>query len=278
MELGKFGVWTSYRAIGEENAGEAAKLVEELGLGTFWLGGSPKVPQTRPLLEATADLVVATGILNVWANEPAPVAVEYDEVAAEFPDRLFLGIGIGHPEATSDYARPLKSMREFLDGIDAADVPVPREDRCLAALGPKMLDLSRERSRGAHTYFVPAAHTHAARERLGQGPLIATELACVLDADADRARDTARGYAKLYLGLSNYTNNLLRFGFTETDIADGGSDRLIDAVVPHGSAEEIVAVAQAHFEAGADHVCFQPVGISGIPREQWSALAAACHH
>jgi probable F420-dependent oxidoreductase len=277
VELGKFGVWTSYFAIGEENAGEAAKLVEGLGFGTFWLGGSPKVAATRPLLEASDGLVVATGILNVWANEPAPVASQYDEMAAEFPDRLFLGIGIGHPEATSDYTRPLKSMREFLDGIDAAEVPVPREDRCLAALGPKMLELSAARSRGAHTYFVPVEHTRAAREQLGQGPLIATELACVVDTDAERAREAARGYAKLYLGLRNYTNNLLRFGFTESDFADGGSDRLIDAVVPHGSAEEIAAVAQAHFDAGADHVCFQPVGVKGIPGEQWSALAAACH-
>lgn len=277
MELGKFGVWTSYRAIGEENAGEAAKLVENLGLATFWLGGSPKVPQTRPLLEGSGELVVATGILNVWANEPAAVASEYDEMAAEFPDRLFLGIGIGHPEATSDYTRPLTSMREFLDGIDAAEVPVPREDRCLAALQPKMLELSATRSRGAHTYFVPVEHTRAAREQLGRGPLIATELACVVDTDTERAREAARGYAKLYLGLRNYTNNLLRFGFTEGDIADGGSDRLIDAVIPHGSAEEIAAVARAHFDAGADHVCFQPVGVRGIPREQWSALAAACH-
>ncbi len=181
MELGKFGVWTSYRAIGEENAGEAAKLVEDLGLGTFWLGGSPKVRQTRPLLEGSGELVVATGILNVWANEPAAVASEYDEMAAEFPDRLFLGIGIGHPEATSDYTRPLKSMREFLDGIDAAEVPVPREDRCLAALQPKMLELSATRSRGAHTYFVPVEHTRAAREQLGRRA-----------ADRDRARVRGR--------------------------------------------------------------------------------------
>ncbi len=277
MEVGKFGVWTSLYAIGEENAREAAKVVEDLGFGTFWLGGSPKVRQTRPLLEGSGELVVATGILNVWANEPTLVAAEYDEMAGEFPDRLFLGIGIGHPEATSDYTRPLKSMREFLDGIDAAEVPVRPVDRCLAALGPKMLELSARRSRGAHTYFVPVEHTRAAREQLGPEAMIAPELACVVDTDAERAREAARGYAKLYLGLRNYTSNLLRFGFTESDFADGGSDRLIDAIVPHGSAEEIAAVAQAHFDAGADHVCFQPVGVRGIPREQWRALSAACH-
>jgi probable F420-dependent oxidoreductase len=145
----------------------------------------------------------------------------------------------------------------------------------MAALRPKMLELSAERSRGAHTYFVPVAHTRAARERLGDGPLLAPELACVVDSDAQTARAAARQYAKLYLGLRNYTSNLLEFGFSEQDIADGGSDRLIDAVVPHGTAEEIAAVVRAHFDAGADHVCLQPVGVSGIPRDQWTALAGA---
>jgi probable F420-dependent oxidoreductase len=277
MELGRYGVWTSIRAIGEENMGEAAKLAEDLGFGTFWLGGSPKVPQTRPLLAATGRLAVATGIVNVWANEPAEVAAQHAELTAEFPDRFLLGIGIGHPEATSEYNRPLKSTREFLDGLDAAEQPVTRSERCLAALRPKMLKLSAERSLGAHTYFVPVEHTRAVREQFGEGVLIATELACVVETDQDRAREAARKYAKLYLGLRNYTSNLLRFGFSEADIGEGGSDRLIDAVVPHGTAEEIITVARAHLDAGADHVCFQPVGGTGIPREAWSALAAACH-
>jgi probable F420-dependent oxidoreductase len=277
MELGTFGVWTTYHAIGEDNAGEAAKLVEDLGFGTFWLGGSPPVKATRPLLEAADSLTVATGIVNVWASDPATSAAEYGELAGEYSDRLLVGIGIGHPEATSDYEHPLKSMREFLDGLDAADTPIPNDRRCLAALAPKMLELAVQRSRGTHTYFVPVEHTRHVRERFGPEPLIATELACVLDTDTDRARETARKYAKLYLGLKNYTSNLLRHGFDETDIADGGSDRLIDAIVPHGSAEEIAAVAQAHLDAGADHVCLQPIAGSGIPREQWKALAAACH-
>jgi probable F420-dependent oxidoreductase len=277
MELGRYGVWTSIRGLGDADAGEAAKLAEDLGFGTFWLGGSPKVPETRPLLAATGRLAVATGILNVWANEPAEVAARHAELTAEFPDRFLLGIGIGHPEATSEYERPLKSMRAVLDGLDAAEPPVARSERCLAALRPKMLELSAERSLGAHTYFVPIEHTRAVRDLFGEGALIATELACVVDTDEDRAREAARKYAKLYLGLHNYTSNLLRFGFGEEDIGDGGSDRLIDAVVPHGTAEEIIAVARAHLDAGADHVCFQPVGGTGIPREAWSALAAACH-
>lgn len=275
MQLGEFGVWTTYRAIGEENAGAAARLVEELGFGTFWLGGSPQVSALRPLLEASERIVVATGILNVWRSEPQRVASEFDRLRREFPDRVLVGIGIGHPEVTSRYTKPLSSMRAFLGGLDAASPPLPSDRRCLAALRPKMLELSAERSLGAHTYFVPVEHTRRARERLGDGPLLAPELACVIDEDVSSAREKARAYAKLYLGLGNYTSNLLESGFTEQDIAAGGSDRLIDGVVPHGTASQIAEAARRHRSAGADHVCLQPVGGRGIPRDDLSALASA---
>jgi probable F420-dependent oxidoreductase len=275
IELGQFGLWTSYRAIGEENAGEAAKLAERLGYGTFWLGGSPNPAQVTPLLAATERLTAATGIVNIWQIEPHMVAAERAQLQADYPDRFLLGIGIGHPEATSDYKHPLTAMRTFLDGLDSAQRPVPPDARCLAALGPKMLDLSRDRSCGTHPYFVAPEHTRFARERVGPDKLVAPEMACVLDTDVERARLTARGYAKVYLGLSNYTNNLLRFGFTEADLADGGSDRLIDAIIPHGSADEIAAAAREHLDAGADHVCLQTVGVRGVPVEQWTALASA---
>jgi probable F420-dependent oxidoreductase len=275
MQLGEFGVWTTYRAIGEENAGAAAKLVEDLGFGTFWLGGSPQLPALRPLLEATERIMVATGILNVWASEPERVASDFAELEARFPGRVLLGIGIGHPEATSQYTKPLAAMRSCLDGLDTAPAPVPRNRRCLAALGPKMLELSAERALGAHTYFVPVDHTQAARELLGQTPVIAPELACVLDDDVESARAKARAYAALYLGLRNYTNNLRGHGFGEQDIAGGGSDRLIDAIVPHGGADAIAAAARRHMSAGADHVCLQAAGVAGIPRAEWTALASA---
>jgi probable F420-dependent oxidoreductase len=275
IELGHFGLWTSLHAIGEENAGAAAQLAERLGYGTFWLGGSPNPARVTPLLAATERLVAATGIANVWQSEAHTVAAERAQLEADFPERFLLGIGIGHPEATSDYKHPLKAMRAFLDGLDNAQRPVPPEGRVLAALGPKMLDLARDRAAGTHTYFVGPEHTRFARERVGSDKLVAPELACVLDSDVERARATGREYAKLYLGLSNYTNNLLRFGFTEADIADGGSDRLIDAIIPHGSAEEIAAAAREHLDAGADHVCLQTVGVSGVPVEQWTALATA---
>ena len=273
MDLGQFGVWTSYRPFGAERAGEAAKLIEDLGFGTWWVGGSPHVGDVRPVLGATSTLRAATGILNVWINDPAETAAADAALRAEFPGRFMLGIGIGHPEATSEYRRPLAAMRGFLDGLDAAPAPPPPQERCLAALRPRMLDLAAERSAGTHSYFVPVEHTRRARARLGPGRLVAPELACVLDSDPDRAKRIARDYAKLYLGLGNYTANLLDLGFTGQDIAGGGSDRLIDAVIPQGGAEQIAAAARGHLEAGADHVCLQPLGEEGIPRRAWTELA-----
>ncbi|MEA2124946.1 MAG: hypothetical protein QOI80_1728 [Solirubrobacteraceae bacterium] len=274
MELGRIGIWASaLRMGGREHLPEAASVAEGLGYGTFWLGGSPPARALRPLLEATTTMVAATGILNVWQEQPADAAREHDALAAAYPGRVLLGIGIGHPEATSDYTRPLKTMRDFFDGLDAADPPVPRDQRCAAALGPKMLALAAERSLGTHTYFTVSAHTRAAREAVGPGGLVAPEVACVVDPDPDSGRAKAREYAALYLGLRNYTSNLLRFGFTEDDLGDGGSDRLIDAVVPHGTAEHIAEHVQAHFAAGADHICLQVVGRTGVPRDDWDALA-----
>src|SRR3954451_19354654 len=275
MDIGKLGVWTSYRSFGIERAGEAAKLAEQLGYGAWWLGGSPHVPDVRPILEATSTLVAATGILNVWINEPGETAAADADTREEFGGRVMLGIGIGHREATSDYRRPLETMRAFVDGLDASPTPPPVDGRCLAALGPKMLDLAAERAVGTHTYFVPVEHTRLARERLGSGRLVAPEVACVVDTDRVRSRAVAREYAKLYLGLSNYTRNLVNLGFTEADVADGGSDRLIDAVIPQGNAEQIADVVRAHLDAGADHVCLQPLGKEGIPRKSWTALAEA---
>src|SRR4051794_9287590 len=209
VELGRIGIWSSYRPFGIERAGEAAKLAEQLGYAAWWVGGSPHVPDVRPVLEATSALVAATGILNVWINDPVETAAADAALRAEFPGRFMLGIGIGHPEATSDYRRPLTTMRAFLDGLDASPTPPLPEERCLAALGPRMLDLAGERTAGTHPYFVPVEHTRVARERLGPGKLVAPEVACVIDTDPVRARSVARAYAELYLGLRNYTKTLL---------------------------------------------------------------------
>jgi len=270
MALGTLGIWRRH----PDGMGPIAEL-ESLGYGTLWLGVSPSLEQTRPWLEASSTITVATGILNVWRHEAADVAVGHAGLRRDFGERFLLGVGIGHPEATSDYSRPLSTMREFLDGLDAADPPVPRAERVVAALGPKMLDLAAERSLGAHPYFTPVEHTRFARERIGPEALIATEVAVVVDPDPESAREKARAYAALYLGLTNYASNLLRFGFSERDLADGGSDRLIDAVIPHGSPERIADAVRAHLEAGADHVCLQPVGHGSEPVDDYRALAAA---
>jgi probable F420-dependent oxidoreductase len=275
MDLTTFGAFTGPRLVEDDDLGEASALAEQLGYGALWRGGSPSPSRLTPALEATKRLVVATGIVNVWSTPPDVAAAEFAQLRERFADRVLLGVGIGHREATAEYKRPLAAMRDYLDGLDDAPQPVARDERCIAALGPKMLDLAAERTLGTHPYFVPAAHTRAARERLGSGPLIAVSVACVVDGDRERGRATARGYAEMYLTLSNYTNNLLRHGFTEADIADGGSDRLIDEIVPHGDAARVADAAREHIDAGADHVCLQVVGHNGVPRRQWTDLAAA---
>ena len=268
--LGRIGIWRRH-VEGPEGLAE----LEELGYGTLWLGVSPGPADVRPFLERTRTLTIATGILNVWRHDPADVAAAHGRLNDEFGGRFLLGVGIGHPEITSEYRKPLATMRAFLDGLDAAERPVPRDERAVAALGPKMLDLAAERSLGAHPYFTPPEHTRFARERVGPGVLLAPEVTVVIEPDPETARELARAFAARYLALTNYSANLLRHGFTQDDLANGGSDRLIDAVVPHGSAEQVAEAVQAHFDAGADHVCLQPVGHGGVPLEDYRALARA---
>jgi probable F420-dependent oxidoreductase len=275
MNFGDFGAWTSYRRIGEENAGEAARAVEAAGLGTLWIGGSPRLEEMRPLLEGSEKLLVGTSIVNIWGYDPTDLVAEYAALEADFPGRLCVGIGVGHPEATSDYKRPLSNLEAFLDGIDAAEEPIPVDRRIIAALGPKMLAMSAKRSLGTIPYFTSVDHTRFSRETVGPDALVIPEIACVIDEDVERARATAREYAAMYLKLSNYTNALLQHGFEPADIENGGSDRLIDHVIPHGTAQDIAAAARAHVEAGADHVALQTIGAEGVPADEWQALAAA---
>jgi probable F420-dependent oxidoreductase len=270
VDIGRIGIWRIHR----EGTGTVPEI-EALGFSTLWLGGSPSLAQARPFLERSSTLTVATGILNVWRHEPAAVAAEHAELTRVFPGRFLLGIGVGHPEATSEYTKPLARMREFFDGLDAAERRVPREERIAAALGPKMLALAAERSLGAHPYFTTAEHTRIARERVGPDALVAPEVACVLETDEEPARAHAREYAARYIRTRNYRANLLRLGFTERDLDDGGSDRLIDAVIPHGSPERIAEAVGEHLDAGAGHVCLQPVGHGAAPLDDYRALAAA---
>lgn len=268
MPLGRIGIWRLHH-----HGTDAVPEIEALGFPALWVGGSPSLAQVRPFLERSSTLTVASGILNIWQHDPADVAAQHASLTRAFPGRFLLGIGVGHPEAVRDYSRPLTAMREFFDGLDAAEPPVPRDERLAAALGPKMLDLAASRSLGTHPYFTPPEHSRFARERVGPDALVAPELAVVLAPDAEQARSTARAYAEGYLARRNYVANLLRFGFTERDVAGSGSDRLIDAVVPHGSPERIAEAVHAHLDAGADHVCLQPLGHGAAPLDDYRALA-----
>lgn len=274
MELTTYGVGVVLKNLSADQAVEAAELAEQLGFGTLWAGGSVQLPAVRLLLTATERITIATGIVNIWSYDPAQLAAEFWAVEEEFPGRLLLGLGIGHRETVDRYAAPLTTMRTFLDGLATAERSVPQDRMVLAALGPKMLDLSRERTAGTHTHFAPPGHTRLARARIGPDALIAPWLTVVLEADLIRARARAREFVELRLQQSNYKNNLLRIGFTEDDLRDGGSDRLLDRVVPMGSPAQIAAAAREHLDAGADHICLQPAGVPGVPREAWRELAA----
>lgn len=223
---------------------------------------------------------MATGVLNIWMHPAAETAAWHAATRAEHPGRAVLGLGASHAKLVEagtgyTYRRPLSALREYLDALDNAPSPAPAGQRILAALGPKMLELAAARSLGAHPYLVNPEHTGIARETLGPDAVLAPELKVVLDTDADRVRTVARGHLASYLELPNYIRNLLRSGFRKPDFEGGGSDRLIDGVVAWGDVEAVVKRAQAHFDAGADHVCIQVLTADRreIPFAAWSELA-----
>ncbi|MFG1811559.1 LLM class F420-dependent oxidoreductase [Streptomyces sp. NPDC049040] len=283
--LGRIGVWSSAWTTAQSGDGpaysaahdDAAAELDSLGYGTIWLGASPAVSYAAPLLAAAPRIVVATGILSIWQYEAEEVAKERAALERAHPGRFLLGLGVSHGVLAKDYAKPYSAMREYLTALDSAQEPVPAAGRVLAALGPKMLELARDRSAGAHPYLVTAEHTVRAREALGQDALLAPEFKVVLDQDPERARATARAYLAMYLTLPNYTGNLLRLGFTEDDLRDGGSDRLLDAVFAIGDADAIATRAQEFFAAGADHLALQVVTDdtrTELPLDAWRRLAA----
>jgi probable F420-dependent oxidoreductase len=256
MDLGSYGIWQSTAGATPEVAVEA----EQLGFGTVWVGGSPaaKLTEVEDILDATERIKVATGIVNIWAVGAEEASASYHRLEAKHPGRFLLGVGIGHPEATSEFRDPYRTLVEYVDRCAAEGVPGDR--MCLAALGPKVLKLAAQRTAGAHPYLTTPRHTAEAREIVGPNALLAPEQKVVLDTDPERARALARPTIQFYLRLVNYRRNLLRTGFTEEDLADGGSDRLVDALALHGDAKTIAAGLRAHTEAGANHVCVQVLG------------------
>jgi probable F420-dependent oxidoreductase len=253
-ELGTFGVW---RAAPQVSAELAAQL-EQFGYGTLWLGGSPSADLdiVDELLAATTTLTIGTSIVNMWQSDPATVARSCTRIEAAFPGRFVLGVGAGHREATPDYASPYDRLARYVDQLEAARVPLERV--VLAALGPRVLTLAADRTAGAIPYLVPPDHTRRAREILGPDKLLAPEHKVVLDPDPVTARELgSRRVRTPYLGLVNYTSNLRRLGYADADLSGGGSDKLIDALVAHGTAEQVAARLTEHLDAGADHVCVQ---------------------
>jgi probable F420-dependent oxidoreductase len=281
--LGKVGVWASGLRLSESPAvSEAAAELEELGYGAAWVPGimlPNNVAALKPVLSATRELVAATGVVNIWVDEAASVASEFAQVEAEWPGRTLVGIGVSHRPAVGErYRRPLALMRDYLDALDAADPSLPLDYRLTGAIGPKALELARDRARGSHPYLMPPEHTAIAREALGEDKLLAPEQTVILESDPELARERARKFLKIYLGLPNYMNNLGRIlGLDDADFADGGSDRLVDATVAWGDEEAIRRRINEHLDAGADHVCIQvPVpDYTELPLETWRRLAPA---
>jgi probable F420-dependent oxidoreductase len=265
-----------------------AQELEELGLGSIWVGeASFREPLTLAgmLLAATHQVTVATGIANIWVRDAFAMTAAQLTLCEAYPDRFLLGIGVSHAALIEGhrghhYSTPLTAMRRYLDDMDKAwdeyrsVKPPARPPRILAALGPRMLELAATRAAGAHTYLVPPEHTKQARQILGPDSLLVPEQAVVLDDEPSRARRLARAHVRRYLPLPNYVANLRRLGFVDSDFANDGSDRLVDALVAHGSPNVVASRVRDHHDAGANHVCLHvlsPVRHQ-FPIDQWRAL------
>jgi probable F420-dependent oxidoreductase len=275
--LGPIGVWSwALQRLSGADAGKAARAFEALEYPVTWipetLGNKEIFSHAAILLAATSRMVVASGIANIHAHDPMAMANGARTLGEAYPGRFVLGIGVSHAPSVArrggTYGRPIETMRAYLDAMDAAPYgapdPEPQVPVMLAALGPRMLELAAEHTDGAHPYFVPVEHSSFARERLGPEPFLAVEQTAVLTSDPVEGRRIGRAFAKSYLALPNYTNNLGRLGWSDEDLAAGGSDRLIDAVIAWGDVDAIVARVRAHLDAGADHVCIQLRGDSSI--------------
>ncbi|HEX6800664.1 MAG TPA: LLM class F420-dependent oxidoreductase [Ktedonobacterales bacterium] len=283
MDLGRLGIWSG-QFWGDHAASLAAAAeLERMGYGVLWFPNRRETfALARKLLDATQHVVIAPGIASIWMHPAEQVAQVTHALEQAHPGRFLLGLGVSHEHlvdhnAPGRYDRPVAHMLAYLDELDRAPTPVPPENRVLAALGPRMLAIARDRSAGAHPYLVTPAHTRRARDILGEGPILAPEQAVVLETDPAVARRIAREHLARYLQAPNYVNNWLRLGFTKDDIEHGGSDRLVDALVAWGSVDAVRERLEEHFRAGASHVCIQVLTVNPaeLPMEQWRELAPA---
>jgi probable F420-dependent oxidoreductase len=279
------GIWSADLRYGDPSAvGDAAAELESVGYSALWIPdvGGEVFAAVEQLLAATVTATVATGILNLWMHQAEDVAVAHDRLSDTYGDRFLVGIGVSHQpivegSGVGTYTRPLAQMQAYLDQLDGSTPPLLSGDRVLAALRPKMLELARVRTAGAHPYLVTAEHTAEARQALGSGPWLAPEVGVVLESDPERARRIARGAIEHYMTLPNYTGNWLRLGFSPDDLTGGGSDRLVDALVAWGDDEAIARRVAEHRDAGADHVCIQVLteDHGRLPLDEWRRLAPA---
>lgn len=279
--LGRIGVWSLELRFGDHGeAAEAAAELDELGYAALWVPGGVGGDVTGDLdrlLAATHRATVATGILNIWKHEPADIAAWWQGLAPGKQERVLLGLGVSHAHVVGEaYAKPLSVMRDYLTRLSAAGLPP--EARCLAALGPKMLELAGESTAGVHPYLITPAHTELARAALGPDKLVAPEQGVILESDPIRARELGRAALAHYQSYPNYQNSWRRLGFSDEEIS-AASDRLVDALFAWGDTEKIAARVNQHFTAGADHVCIQAITGAGIDlkpaRAVWRELAAA---
>jgi len=290
IELGRVGIWTfTLDQLPASRAREVAAELETMGWGAIWVpeavGRDPLVSAAL-LLSATERCVVATGIASIYARDAMAMNAGWQTLSEAFPGRFLLGLGVSHQPMVegmhhTTYGPPIATMREYLDRMDQAlylaAAPTDPPERVLAALGPKMLELARERAHGAHPYLVTPEHTATAREILGSDRLLAPEQKVLLETDPARARQIAREALAVYLPqIPNYANNMRRLGFTDDDLGDPLSDRLVDALVAWGNVDTIAARVQAHRDAGADHVAVQVLPLGDIDRVlgDWWTLAA----
>ncbi|MEU2622007.1 LLM class F420-dependent oxidoreductase [Streptomyces sp. NPDC007157] len=278
--LGRFGIFShelrSEDPALQEQRRRAAAELEELGFGVIWLGGNTSVRHAAALAGSTERIALATGILNIWNEDANTVAEQQAEMEETHPGRFLLGLGASHAQLAQNYQRPYSTMVGYLDTLDNAATPVPADRRILAALGPKMLRLARDRSAGAHPAMVTPEYIKQAREVLGDGPLLAPVVTVVLESDPVRARAIARDFLELYFRLPNYTTNFERLGFTADDFTGGGSDRLADALVAWGADDAISDRLTEFHTAGADHLALQLITAEGgetPPLTQWRRLA-----
>jgi probable F420-dependent oxidoreductase len=277
MEIGRLGVWTWLDSMSAAEAAEFATRLESWGYSALWV---PEAVGRDPfsllgyLAARTDRLVLATGIANIYARDAMATRAVRETLAEASDGRFVLGLGVSHAHLVSgvrkhEYRKPLSAMREYLDAVDGALYmgrgPAEKAPVVIAALRPRMLALAAEKTRGAHPYFVPPEHTARAREILGSGPWLCPEQMVLRETDAKRAREIARESMKVYVGLPNYQNNLKWLGYSDDDFANGGSDRLVDAIVAWGDENAILERIRAHHDAGADHVCIQPLRPDGQP-------------